>query len=136
MIQFVYSSAARNPFTPEDLKHLLQKARLRNSVYNVTGMLLYDAGSFLQVLEGPEASVDLIFASIKRDPRHLNAKTLSRQSIERPEFSDWAMGFADTSLWPTKPPGMVDYHQILPRLTAGSTEAKRYLRFFQEGLCR
>ena len=136
MIQFVYASAASVPFTPDLLTRLLQKARVRNSLYGVTGMLLYDAGSFLQVLEGPEAGVDLIFDSIKRDARHRNARILSRQSIDRPEFNDWAMGFADTSLWPAKLPGMVDYHRVLPKLTSGSTDAKRFLRFFQEGLCR
>ena len=136
MIQIVYVSAAFSPFTSEALKHLLRKARARNAVYNVTGMLLYHSGSFLQVLEGFEQSVDLIYNSIQRDPRHSQHKILVRQTIAVPEFQEWAMGFVDTSQWPVDTPGMVEYHRVLPQLSSASTEAKRYLRFFHQGLCR
>ena len=136
MIQLVYASAACNPFTPGLLKSVLAKARARNTLYGVTGMLLYHSGSFLQILEGPPEGVQTIFGSIARDPRHTQTKTLLQKSIAVREFEEWKMGFADTSAWPQNLPGLVDYHRALPLLSNAPTEAKRYLHFFQQGLCR
>lgn len=136
MLQLIYASAAMRPFQKSELERLLSHARIRNSSVGVTGMLLYHLGSFLQVLEGPEETVVRIFASIQRDPRHMNSKVLARKSIARGEFTEWAMGFENTSDGRVKMPGAVDYYRDLPKLTIGSTDARKYLRFFQEGLCR
>ncbi len=136
MIQLVYASAATRPFSDNALTGLLDKARTRNRFYEVTGILLYDNGSFLQVLEGPQSSVDLIFTSIERDARHTGNKVLVRQELPRREFGEWAMSFANTGLASQKLDGLVDYHRALPQLSRAATEAKRYLRFFQQGLCR
>jgi hypothetical protein len=136
MVQIVYVSAAANPFTVAELNTLLARARDRNSVYQVTGMLLYHNGSFLQVLEGAESSVDLIYASIERDKRHRNAKVLHRQLMPRREFPDWSMGFIDTSVWVESARGKFDYQREVPRLAAGITPAQRYLRLFHQGLVR
>ena len=136
MIQLVYASAATRPFTPEALRLLLNKARARNANFGVTGMLLYHHGSFLQVLEGPEAGVDRILASILKDPRHTTARTLSRATITTREFEAWSMGFVDTSLALSQPAGQVDYHRALPALSNADSRARKFLRFFQDGLYR
>lgn len=136
MVQLIYASAATKPFSPDDLKTLLIKARGRNTLYKVSGMLLYDSGSFLQVLEGPDDSIDLILKSIFKDQRHNNTRTLSRTTIQSREFPSWSMGFTDISLSLSRPEGHVDYVRALPALTDAATHAKRYLRFFQEGLYR
>ncbi len=136
MIQLIYASAAAKEFTAPELDRLLERARLRNDLYSVTGMLLYHDGSFLQVVEGPESSIETIYESISRDTRHLNPKILLRQTISRREFSNWSMGFADTSHSFRRPDGFVDYYRTLPTLTDASSRAAQYLRFFQAGLCR
>ena len=136
MIQLIYASAATKPFTPEALKLLLAKARARNATFGVTGMLLYHTGSFLQVLEGPEAGVDRILGSILKDPRHTTARTLSRATIATREFEAWSMGFVDTSNALSQPAGHVDYHRALPGLSHSGSKARKFLRFFQDGLYR
>jgi hypothetical protein len=134
LFQLAYSSAARAPFTTDALQLLLVKAREANALQKVTGMLLYHAGSFLQVLEGPEAGVERIFASIQRDPRHHLIQVLFRNLTEDREFAEWYMGFIDTSNWHIAP-GMIDYHRI-PQVATAPTAAQRYLRLFHQGLCR
>ena len=136
MIQIIYASAATQPFTPEALKTLLSKARTRNTVYGVSGMLLYQQGSFLQVLEGPETAVEKVLASIYKDKRHTNTRALARTAITQREFESWSMGFIDTSHALTQPAGHIDYLRLLPTLGGTATQAKRYLRFFQEGMYR
>lgn len=81
MLQFIYASAASATFSPEDLRMLLAKARSRNTLYSVTGMLLYHNGSFLQVLEGPPTSVGIIFDSIQR-----TAATAARKPCAAPKL--------------------------------------------------
>ena len=136
LLQLIYASAATQPFPPEALRQLLTRARARNATYGVTGLLLYHSGSFLQVLEGPLPAVDTILASINRDPRHRDSRTLSRSLIAQREFPAWSMGFTDTSNLTHRPPGQLDYHRDLPTVSNAPTKARQYLRFFQEGLYR
>jgi hypothetical protein len=136
MIQLIYASAAAKQFTAPELDRLLERARLRNDLYSVTGMLLYHSGSFLQVVEGPESGIDIIYYSISKYPRHLKPKILLRQTISRRDFSDWSMGFAETTNAFRRPAGFVDYYRTLPTLTDAPSRAAQYLRFFQAGLCR
>jgi len=136
MIQIVYVSAALEPFSLSALDTLLVKARARNTFHKVTGMLLYHSGSFLQVLEGPVDSVELIFNSIRRDPRHTDTKILNTQTVVRREFADWSMGFLDVSSWPFDTPGKIDYRLALMKLPDAPSAAKRYIQLFHQGLCR
>jgi hypothetical protein len=136
MKQLIYASAATRPFSAEDLRQLLDRARSRNSVYGLTGMLLYHTGSFLQVLEGDETYVDIIFKSIERDPRHTQTKILVDQIIQRREFEEWSMGFVDTALSNRQPTGLLNYFQLQPLLTLNESTARKYLYFFHTGLCR
>ena len=46
--QLLYISAANHDFTEEELEALLIKARSNNEKVNVSGMLLYHEGSFIQ----------------------------------------------------------------------------------------
>jgi hypothetical protein len=57
MFHVVYVSSSTQLFTKSDLQILLQKARDRNTQLDLTGMLLYKDGSFMQVLEGKEEAV-------------------------------------------------------------------------------
>ena len=81
--------------TEDELLDLLTIARTKNKKYGVTGMLLYCQGTFMQVLEGEESSVDLIYRAIELDfIRHKNIIKLASGVIEQRNFPDWSMGFA------------------------------------------
>jgi len=97
MIEVIYASRATKPFTPSDLDALLLKARQRNEQDNISGLLLYDHGSFLQVLEGDDAVVDATVARIRTDPRHGNILLLKRGPIDKRSFGEWRMGFLEAS---------------------------------------
>jgi hypothetical protein len=45
LIHLIYSSAARQAFSDEDLIELLTRARAKNARLGITGMLLYTDGS-------------------------------------------------------------------------------------------
>jgi len=93
MITVVYVSSAVLLMSPTDLLDLLRNSRERNHVAQITGMLLYRDGNFMQVLEGEERVVDALQERIRRDPRHRGMICLLRQRLAERAFGDWSMGF-------------------------------------------
>lgn len=97
MIQIAYISSSSQPMSTEALLALLQQCLKNNSQLAVTGMLMYGNGTFLQVLEGDEKTVDALVGKIGKDPRHSGVQILHRKPIERREYNDWSMAFKRVS---------------------------------------
>lgn len=93
MKQIVYYSTALRLFSDAELLAILEPARANNSKASVTGMLLYVDGNFVQVLEGPDRTLDKLFAKIAMDPRHYDVLKAFDMPIRTRSFSDWTMGF-------------------------------------------
>jgi hypothetical protein len=95
MFRILYSSIATRPMSENDLQSLLASARVHNQDASVTGMLVYNGGDFLQVLEGEASKVLQTFNRIERDPRHQkdSITTLQRGSFGGRLFDGWSMGF-------------------------------------------
>lgn len=93
MISLTYLSTAKVPYSPSDLDELLTTSRERNQADDLTGLLLYAGGHFIQTLEGSARVVDATFARIQRDERHRNLYITLREGIETRVFPDWSMGF-------------------------------------------
>ncbi|MCA9589918.1 MAG: BLUF domain-containing protein [Myxococcales bacterium] len=92
--QLLYISAAKVPFTEEQLTELVHDARDGNAKRGVTGLLLYSDGHFIQLIEGEVDAVRELASKIKADTRHHEfQQLLSRQSDAR-LFPDWSMGLA------------------------------------------
>lgn len=95
LITLIYGSTATKPLSESELIEILKKARENNTKRNVTGMLLYNDGNFLQVLEGEEADVTFIYNKITQDTRHHAALVFVKQPIDHRMFGSWEMGFVD-----------------------------------------
>lgn len=93
MIRLVYSSAARAGMDEAELKRILEAARTRNARREVTGMLLYRDGVFLQLLEGQEVDVRYVYSRIAQDPRHHRVVKLMEETITQRDFASWSMGY-------------------------------------------
>ena len=93
MFEMVYTSAARRLMDPQELGQILAVARRNNGRLGVSGILLYEAGSFLQVLEGDEPVVRELYQTIESDERHFRVKIIEQRPIEQRSFSAWTMGF-------------------------------------------
>jgi hypothetical protein len=98
MYRIVYKSCENSPFSETELKKLLLSSRLRNAETGLTGMLIYDRGVFLQMLEGDMAPLFKTFERIERDPRHKDVSVLMREpNASARVFGRWSMGYADSS---------------------------------------
>ena len=92
-IHLIYTSLAVGRPEQQDLDELLEQSRRRNLRQNVTGMLLYKSGVYLQVLEGEENDVHQIFSDIEKDPRNTQVTKLLDEEIIKRDFPGWSMGF-------------------------------------------
>jgi Sensors of blue-light using FAD len=101
MTQLIYAS---QPFGFDDamLNGILVQARRNNPAADITGCLICRHDLYLQLLEGPQAAIDALYARIKDDDRHLQVAQLSRETVSARMFPDWAMRDdpAQSWLWP------------------------------------
>lgn len=91
--QLCYASTATRDFTRNDLLELLTAARAHNAEQGITGLLLYQDGHFLQVLEGEMEKVRALFKHICEDDRHTQIALLFEELVSQPQYPDWSMGF-------------------------------------------
>lgn len=84
-----YQSIATATPRASDIEVLVGRARARNRSLDVTGMLLFEEGRFLQTIEGPPAAVAALWSSIARDERHDHIEVLSEHMAASRLFSDW-----------------------------------------------
>lgn len=86
-----YQSVATAAPRANDLELLASRARARNRSLDVTGMLLFEDGCFLQTLEGPPVAVAELWSVIQRDARHCRLEVLSEHMTAARLFSGWDM---------------------------------------------
>ena len=96
--QVLYHSRATQPPSETDLRDLLAQAEDHNARHQITGLLLYSAGRYVQVLEGNQADVQALYARICRDPRHAQVVTVSEGPGPQRLFADWSMGFGQVAV--------------------------------------
>jgi hypothetical protein len=109
LFSLTYVSSARAELGTEELTLILESAVRHNTAQQVTGMLLYLNGSFMQVLEGEETAVDETYARVRQDPRHMGCFVIERAPIKVRSFAQWSMGFkrlkgADVATHPSYAP--------------------------------
>ncbi len=93
MISLIYVSSAVKLMSDKELLEILKTSRANNEKYDVTGLLLYKGGNFMQVLEGSEEQVEKLYETIRKDPRHKDVTIISREQIQKRQFPNWEMAF-------------------------------------------
>lgn len=90
-LRIVYVSTLGQRVTEAELAALVDKAAVFNKNHGITGVLAVEGARVCQILEGPDAAVDALFTSIKRDDRHSGVVELVRHGIDANSFDDWGM---------------------------------------------
>ncbi len=142
LLRLVYSSCATRAFETPELVELLAGARTNNDRLSVSGMLLYAAPTFLQVLEGDPEVVENLYDKIEADERHESTRVLLREEVEERDFSDWSMGFVQADREMLKSiPGLSDFMQQSARGAAREADdnverVRKILEQFRSGRWR
>ena len=99
--RLVYYSRNRIVGSPDQvaqsIRRILDVARRNNPLVGVTGALMFNAGFFAQVLEGPAAAIEHVFERIQQDTRHGDVNLLSLAPAERRAFGQWSMAYVGAS---------------------------------------
>ncbi len=80
-----------------ELNRILDTALGFNPTAGITGALLFTGSHFAQVLEGDEASIYSLLASISRDPRHDEVQIVLCDPLAKRRFPDWSMAYSGPS---------------------------------------
>lgn len=96
--RLIYRSTSRITGGPSavalELGRILETSRRRNPENGLTGALMLREQRFVQVLEGPDASVGETLGRIAVDPRHGDLEMLEDGGAAARVFGDWTMAYA------------------------------------------
>lgn len=93
MYYIIYLSAGVKWFSETELKDILAISNINNRRNNITGLLLYSEGNFIQLLEGEENVVHQTFQKLSGDQRHKGIMHIASGLLAERNFPEWAMGF-------------------------------------------
>ncbi len=95
MITLLFRAKARFPkFSVHDLD-IMRVALRKNHLNGITGYLLRDGNTYLQVVEGNEDDVQNLVDVISADSRIFGFHILCVQPISEREYPGWSMGYYD-----------------------------------------
>jgi hypothetical protein len=95
MLSLIYVSSSVREMNAEELLDILKVSRENNVARDVTGLLLYKGGNFMQALEGPDDVVMALYETIKKDSRHKDVSIISTEKIQKRQFPAWEMAFTN-----------------------------------------
>jgi hypothetical protein len=138
LYHLVYTSTATKPFSKAELVELLKGSVRRNIRSGITGLLLYQDGTFMQALEGEKEVLTDLFEKISHDRCHHHIIRLIQGPVEERNFPNSAMSFRDlNSPELRKLPGYSEFLNtpLNGELLARDTPAcERLLLFFKKNV--
>ncbi|QLG86894.1 BLUF domain-containing protein [Chitinibacter bivalviorum] len=90
-----YISHSKKMLTEDMRMQLMRECQVRNAHSNITGLLLYQQGFFLQYIEGEPHTVRSVYQHIQRDQRHEDIELISEEVLMERRFPHWTMFFRD-----------------------------------------
>lgn len=93
--RLVYRSRAVEVSPEAALEKIFRVSVPKNARLEITGALGFSGQTYIQLLEGPPASLDDLVRSLVADPRHTEVNILLRGSSERRLLPRWSMARAD-----------------------------------------
>jgi hypothetical protein len=103
---------------------ILDQATRNNALFRLTGALAYCDGCFVQLLEGPAASLDGLMPILETDRRHYDIDILDRVTVRERAFPEWAMLFAAFT------------PESAPDLAVALMQRRRHMPFYRDLLQR
>lgn len=91
LAHLIYHSQARQNLCLEDVMSILNQSIINNRLNDIHGLLIFDNGRFVQILEGPKQKIDALFQTIYDDTRHNHVEISYKKFTSKAFFSSWNM---------------------------------------------
>lgn len=75
----------------QDLMEIVGKSKVNNPQADITGVLFFQGGQFLQFIEGEIGDLEILMARIELDSRHRDLVRVVDEPIVQRGFSSWNM---------------------------------------------
>lgn len=94
---YVSRSTLELPRQSAEVERIVAQSLGRNPDLDITGALIFTEEHFAQNIEGSAASIDILMASIMRDPRHCDVQIVYRETLPARRFEAWTMAYGGPS---------------------------------------
>lgn len=112
--RLVYLSTAVGVLRADELDRIWLRARASNASSDLTGLMLFHQGVFLQAIEGPAAGVAGLFERIRRDRRHANLIVHESGPVDQRAFAGSPMHYISArNLSPGEKQAFVNLHHAV-----------------------
>ena len=91
LMSICYRSVVSADMQVNDILHIVETAQNRNAARNVTGVLFYEHGRFLQWIEGTDQSLAEVMQAIRNAKGHTSIEIISMEKIAARRYSEWHM---------------------------------------------
>lgn len=96
---YVSRSRLASEKSSAEVEEIVRQAQARNEQAGITGALIFTESNFAQVIEGENAAIDRLVASIMLDRRHTDVRIIRDCEIEERLFGGWWMAYAGPSFY-------------------------------------
>lgn len=93
LFRLIYVSTARPGLSETDILNVLNTSQSNNDERYITGYLVHNGDSFMQLIEGPRAEVDGVFSRILKDDRHSGVVRILAERTGTRAFPLWSMNY-------------------------------------------
>jgi len=91
LYRLAYMSEIKGKINKDDLRQILSSSVTNNTRDGVTGALLFNQSTFLQILEGRRPTINKTYRRITQDGRHRPAELIGLEPAKERLFSKWSM---------------------------------------------
>lgn len=118
LVRLVYVSrlTLKGRISASMFEEVERSASAYNQQHNITGVLCYGNGNFLQCIEGSKVQVIALQRRISLDNRHKNIRVLLLKEIDQHSFCDWRMRLLFLERWLWSPATKQQVAQLSPFL--------------------
>lgn len=95
LVRLVYVSRPTQELG-DQLESIVGESVIKNAERGITGLLISDPVFFLQWIEGPRKSVNVLYGELVQDNRHNNLELLDYRVINSRQFPTWDMACVGT----------------------------------------
>jgi len=89
-----YVSSSTPNLKSEDLEQLFSRTKRNNLKSNISGILIFNSGNFLQIMEGEQKNISKLYKKISKDKKHTNLIKLIEMPLSERLFADYETGFS------------------------------------------
>ena len=95
VFQLFYVSNSSAECRKSDLDNIIHVAQEKNKERDLTGVLMFRANTFLQILEGKKEDVLSLYQKLHLDTRHKNLLCIFERETNQRLFTNWSMSYCE-----------------------------------------